>query len=212
MVWDRSMRRGFYLVKSPWWLRWLYPSLEWRKKPVEGRVFLSFDDGPHPTITPWVMEQLASYGFTASFFLIGDNIRKYPDTYSSLQESKHSLGSHTMNHLNGWKTDNSKYFESFTKGHELVQSDLFRPPYGRIKRSQVKKIGQKHRIIMWDVLSGDFDQNLNAENCARNVIQNMKPGSIIVFHDSEKAWPRLEKALPAVLQHMKQEGFTSYGL
>ena len=206
------MLSGFYLVKSPWWLKALYPSLEWDRRSGEGEVFLTFDDGPHPTITPWVLDQLASFGQSASFFSIGENIRKYPETFEQLRESGHSLGSHTMHHLNGWETDNETYHQSFKKADELVKTNLFRPPYGRIKRSQAKFIGKTHRIIMWDVLSGDFDQKLTAEECTRNVVENIKPGSVIVFHDSTKAWPRLERSLPAVLQHLQDLGLKSSSL
>lgn len=201
-----------YLVKTPWWLRWWYPAFEWRKERRGNEVYLTFDDGPHPEITPWVLEQLAAYKGKASFFLIGDNIRKFPETYNLLKERAHSLGSHTMKHLNGWKTSNSEYLQSFREGDELVNTDLFRPPYGKIKRSQAKVIGATHRIIMWDVISGDFDRRLSAEACAANVIQHLKPGSIVVFHDSDKAWPRLKEALPAVLSYMQQKGLRSEAL
>lgn len=201
-----------YPVKTPWWLRWYYPGMEWRIKAEKGSIYLTFDDGPHPEITPWVLEQLNHYGFCASFFLIGDNILKYPDTFRMLKESGHSIGSHTMKHLNGWKSENEAYHKSFKEADKLVNTNLFRPPYGRIKRRQAQHIGASHRIIMWDILSGDFDTRLSPEKCAENVIRNIRDGSIVVFHDSEKAWPRLKKALPAVLKYMQEQGLNSLAL
>lgn len=201
-----------YLVSTPWWLKRAYPGLEWRKDVDDQAVYLTFDDGPHPEITPWVLEQLDRFGFRASFFLIGDNIRKYPDTYRQLEQSPHSLGSHTMKHLNGWKNSDEDYLRSFREGAALVNSDLFRPPYGRIRRRQARVISETHRIIMWDVLSADFDVSLSADECIRNVVNNVRPGSIVVFHDSEKAWPRMEKALPGVLEYFHQQGLYSKSL
>jgi peptidoglycan/xylan/chitin deacetylase (PgdA/CDA1 family) len=201
-----------YPVRTPLWLKWFYPGFEWQKKGAAGELYLTFDDGPHPEITGWVMDQLEAYGFQASFFLIGDNIRKYPDMFEQLKKSGHSLGSHTMKHLNGWKSRTSEYLQSFNEADELVETELFRPPYGRIKPQQARQIRASHRIIMWDVLSGDFDLSLTPEKCAQNVIKNIREGSIVVFHDSEKAWPRLKKALPAVLQYMHQQGLYSVGL
>ena len=158
------------------------------------------------------MEQLAAYGFRASFFLIGDNIRKFPEVFELLKASDHSIGSHTMTHLKGWRTPNEAYLQSFREADELVQTNLFRPPYGGIKRSQARHILPTHRIIMWDVLSGDFDQGISGSACSGNVIRHLAPGSIVVFHDSEKAWPRLKKALPAVLEYMDQQGLYSVEL
>lgn len=201
-----------YLVKTPWWLRLLYPSFEWYKSQARQSVFLTFDDGPHPEITPWVMDLLDRYQFGASFFLIGENVLKNPETYQSLNASRHSLGSHTMEHLHGWKVPDDQYLDSFRKGHELVNTNLFRPPYGWIRRSQARKILPTHRIIMWDIVSGDFDTGIGAQQCTENVIRHLRPGSIIVFHDSEKAWPRLKESLPIVLEEINRRGWRSESL
>lgn len=160
--------------------------MEWRKQAPPGAVYLTFDDGPHPEITPWVMDQLNQYGFDATFFLIGENILKYPETFSKLRESSHSLGNHTMKHLNGWKSDDEEYYQSFRQADELVLTRLFRPPFGRIKRQQASRISTSHRVIMWDLLSGDFDTRLTPEKCAENVTTNIRDGSIVVFHDRDR--------------------------
>ncbi len=207
------MLRPLYWIKTPWLFRQLFhPDLEWHAAANDHTVYLSFDDGPHPEITPWVLEQLDEYDFKASFFLIGDNIQKYPETFNQLQSSDHSLGSHTMQHLNGWHTNTNTYVQSFHEASNLISSNLFRPPYGRITRSQAKEIIKTHRVIMWDVLSGDFDTRISAHKCAENVKKHVKPGSIVVFHDSEKAWPRLKQALPDVLKHLAEKGLVSKGL
>jgi peptidoglycan-N-acetylglucosamine deacetylase len=198
----------FYLVKTPWWLKKIYHSYTWDVDTQEQELFLTFDDGPHPTITPFVLEQLKRFNAFGTFFCIGKNVSTYPEVYEQIANEGHSVGNHTYNHLNGWKTDDKTYLENIAEASSIINSSLFRPPYGRIRSSQAKQIKQAgSKLIMWDVLSGDFDESLSKDKCLNNVIANSKPGSIIVFHDSEKAFPRLEYALPRTLDFFSNKGY-----
>lgn len=200
----------FYLVRSPWWLKKLYPKLVWNIPVNERVLYLTFDDGPHPVATPFVLDQLKEYGATATFFCIGKNVQQHPQIYRRILMDGHRVGNHTQNHLNGWKTDDRKYIDNIREAARHIDSDLFRPPYGRISNFQsalLRKEPFNYRIVMWDVLSADFDRALDGEHCARNVIRNSKPGSIVVFHDSEKAWDRLRIALPKALEHFREKGY-----
>jgi peptidoglycan/xylan/chitin deacetylase (PgdA/CDA1 family) len=202
--------RPMYLVKTPWWLRALYPSLTWRIKEPGKTVYLTFDDGPHPTATNFVLDQLKQYNAKASFFCIGKNVAAHPSIYRRIIEEGHSVGNHTNNHTNGWKVKDEAYLKDIADASVLINSNLFRPPYGRIKRSQIRTFkiqNSKFNIVMWDVLSGDFDTDLTGEACLGYVLYHTKPGSIIVFHDSEKAWEKMRYALPKVLAHFTQKGY-----
>lgn len=166
-------------------------------------IYLTFDDGPHPGITPWVLDQLAAHGARATFFCIGKNVQEHPDVFARILAEGHSVGNHTQNHLNGWKTPNESYLQNIHTASGLIQSRLFRPPYGRIRLSQVRKLtaaDPSWRIVMWSVLTGDFDINLTPEDCLQQTLPALNPGSIVVFHDSEKASSRMMHTLPAVLQ------------
>jgi peptidoglycan/xylan/chitin deacetylase (PgdA/CDA1 family) len=199
-----------YLVKSPWWLKMVYPQLVWNKSRLDKTIYLTFDDGPIPKITPWVLEVLKTYQAKATFFCIGDNIEKHPEVFSQLKADGHSIGNHTQNHLKGWAVTDDMYLDNIQQCSKWIKSNLFRPPYGRIKRSQIQKLkfkNQKLEIVMWDVLSGDFDTKLSPEKCLQNVLKHTENGSIIVFHDSLKAWERLEYVLPKALEHWKKEGY-----
>jgi peptidoglycan/xylan/chitin deacetylase (PgdA/CDA1 family) len=200
-----------YLIKTPFWLRALYPKCTWKIPSKEKVIYISFDDGPHPDATPFVLEELKKYNAKATFFCIGNNVLKHPNIYESILQQEHRVGNHTYDHLNGWKTDSVSYIGNIKDAASLIESDLFRPPYGRITRKQINNLkGDQNcpsNIVMWDVLSGDFDLNLTGEDCAKNVIQNTVPGSIIVFHDSQKAWDRMSVALPLVLQYFSKLGY-----
>ena len=207
----------FYLVKTPWLLRKLYPSCTWQIPTREKNVYLTFDDGPHPDITPCVLDTLNQYQAKATFFCIGKNVVAHPDIYRRLLDEGHRTGNHTFNHLNGWKVQNDAYVNNIIEASKYIDSNLFRPPYGRITKFQVKILSdiaaykgsdRKFSIIMWDVLSGDFDTKLSAENCTLNVIRKTKPGSIVVFHDSEKAFPNLKYSLPLALKKLSDDGYT----
>ncbi|MCO5285357.1 MAG: polysaccharide deacetylase family protein [Chitinophagaceae bacterium] len=175
------------------------------------KVYLTFDDGPHPEITPYVLEQLALFQAKATFFCIGEQVEKYPEVYQQILDAGHRTGNHTYSHLNGWKTSDEKYFKDVEKAAAVIKSKLFRPPYGKIRRFQLKIITGERlglRPVMWHVLSGDFDTSLKPEQCYLNVVKNTSPGSIIVFHDSEKAFPRLKDTLPKALKYLKDKGFS----
>ncbi|GAC1442705.1 MAG: polysaccharide deacetylase family protein [Sediminibacterium sp.] len=200
-----------YLIKTPWWLRALYPSLTWRIKGAEKLIYLTFDDGPHEIATPFVLEQLARYQAKASFFCIGKNVAAHPAIYERILAEGHSVGNHTYHHLNGWKVSNEAYGKDIAAAGKLIKTSLFRPPYGRIRRTQLKQLlapGSSFRaVIMWDVLSGDFDPHLTPEACLAYVLNHTQAGSVLVFHDSAKAWERLRYVLPKVLEHFTAEGY-----
>lgn len=219
-----------YLVRPPFFLKWYYPNLIWNKSTKEKIVYLTFDDGPIPDVTDFVLNTLKNFNVKATFFCIGDNISKNPKVFEHIKSEGHAIGNHTYNHLKGWKTDDKTYLENFWKCQELTQSNLFRPPYGRIKKSQIRKLAHSWlpmaigmavdnnkitkqynnstlQIVMWDVLSGDFDTSLSPEKCYQNVVKNVRNGSIIVFHDSLKAWDKLEYALPRTIEHLLAQGY-----
>jgi peptidoglycan/xylan/chitin deacetylase (PgdA/CDA1 family) len=188
----------------------LYPALIWNKSRGSKIIYLTFDDGPIPIVTPYVLNILKQYKAKATFFCIGDNVNKHPEVYQQLLADGHRVGNHTYNHLKGWKTADKAYAENFLKCDELLQSNLFRPPYGRIKRAQVKKLQSIKpglQIVMWDVLSGDFDTALSPPGCLKNVLEHTVGGSVVVFHDSLKAFERLEYVLPLVLKHWTEQGY-----
>ena len=184
----------------------LFPSCTWKVKTWDKVIFLTFDDGPHPQITPWVIQQLNDFQAKATFFCVGDNVRKYPNVYQQILEAKQGVGNHTMHHVKGWQLSDNQYLNEVKKASSLIQSKLFRPPYGRIKLSQLKKLRGDYKIIMWSKLSRDYDANLNiAESIA--AMKKINSGDIIVFHDSEKAFPQLKQLLPALLAHYSKLGF-----
>lgn len=200
----------FYLTKTPGILKALYKSCIWDLSPANNTVYLTFDDGPHPEATPFILEQLKKYDARGTFFCIGKNVVEHPGIYQQILEAGHSTGNHTHNHVNGWKTSTDKYIENILEARKYIASPLFRPPYGRITPFQVKQLQRTvpgTKIIMWDVLSADFDQAIDGEACVQNVVFKMKPGSIVVFHDSTKAWDRMSYALPRVLEFCKKQGY-----
>jgi len=200
----------FYFVKTPLWLKKIYSSQTWDIPTREKIVYLSFDDGPHPVVTPFVLDLLKEYRAKATFFCIGKNVVEQRNIYKRILTEGHRVGNHTYNHLNGWKTKDREYLANIAEAAKYIDSDLFRPPYGRISAFQsacLRAAPFHYEIIMWDVLSADFDGKLSPEKCTRNVIRNAGPGSIIIFHDSEKAFGRLRETLPAVLQHFSEKGY-----
>jgi peptidoglycan/xylan/chitin deacetylase (PgdA/CDA1 family) len=196
-----------YLITTPWWLRKLYSSaLFWQMPATGNEVYLTFDDGPHPVITPYVLDLLDHHNAKATFFCIGKNVQLYPEVYQQIIDRGHKTGNHTNNHLNGWKTNDATYVDNILLAGDAIKSRLFRPPYGRISKSQIHNIQSRFDIVMWSVLSGDFDTSISGRKCYSNVVNNAKPGSIIVFHDSEKAFERLKVALPKVLEFFNERG------
>ena len=207
---------NFLWVKTNWIIKKIFSSYIWDIPNTEKKIYLTFDDGPIPEITEWVLEELKKHNVKATFFCIGDNIAKHPDIFKKVINEGHAIGNHTFNHLNGWKTTTEMYLENFERCEKTIQqfainnpnSKIFRPPYGKIKRAQAKAIQQLgYKIIMWDVLSVDFDSNLSQEKCLENVLSNVRSGSIIVFHDSIKAFKNLEYTLPKTLNLLKEKGF-----
>ncbi|SHL79615.1 Peptidoglycan/xylan/chitin deacetylase, PgdA/CDA1 family [Chitinophaga jiangningensis] len=200
----------FYLTKTPAILKAVYSSCIWNMPASTNAIYLTFDDGPHPEATPFVLDQLKKYDAKATFFCIGKNVIEQPAIYQRILEEGHSVGNHTHNHLNGWKTGTDKYIENVLLAQEYIQSTLFRPPYGRITPFQIRMLKRQipgAKVIMWDILSGDFDLDINGEACVQNVVFKLKPGSIVVFHDSTKAWDRMSYALPRVLEFCKKQKY-----
>lgn len=199
----------YYFVKTPWYLKKIYANLLWDIPNRENVMYLTFDDGPNTTATPFVLEQLKKYNAKGTFFCIGKNVKENPELYRRVLDEGHNVGNHTYNHLNGWKVPDKDYFNDVLEATKYIDSKLFRPPYGRITMFQAKHLRQSahgFKVVMWDVVSGDFDTMITPDECANNVLKRAKPGSIIVFHDSEKAFPNLKKALPATLEHFSGMG------
>lgn len=202
-----------YFVKTPAWLKKIYRNYYWHLPEKEKVIYLTFDDGPHPTATPFVLNELKKFNAKATFFCIGKNVVDYPDIYQRILLEGHAVGNHTHNHLNGWKTENKIYCNNITLAAQHIKSNLFRPPYGRITGRQACTIRTKNfsaggfKIIMWDVLSGDFDATISQENCLKHVINNTKNGSIVVFHDSTKAFKNMHYALQGTLKYFNEKGF-----
>ncbi|MEP2667517.1 MAG: polysaccharide deacetylase family protein [Cyclobacteriaceae bacterium] len=193
--------------RTPSILPLLYPSLIWRVPTTEKKVYLTFDDGPVQGPTDFVLEQLQDYNAKASFFCIGNNIEKNESLFREITEQGHVVGNHTQNHKKGWVTSNDEYLSDvFDCQKKMKDSVLFRPPYGRIRRSQIKKLNT-FKIVMWDVLSYDYSNSMNKDRCLKGVINASRPGSIIVFHDSYKAEKNLYHVLPRFLDHFSQKGY-----
>jgi peptidoglycan/xylan/chitin deacetylase (PgdA/CDA1 family) len=205
---------NFNWVKTNKWIKKIFNNLVWDIPNSDNKIYLTFDDCPIPELTEWVLDLLKSEEIKATFFCIGDNIKKYPEVYKRILSEGHQTGNHTFNHLNGWKTETNHYIENLklceTEHLKLntEHSFLFRPPYGKIKPSQSKAIRNLgYKIIMWDVLSYDFDSTISKEKCLENVISNTEQASIIVFHDSVKAEKNLKYVLPKAIQILKDKGF-----
>ncbi|MES2648015.1 MAG: polysaccharide deacetylase family protein [Bacteroidota bacterium] len=234
----------FYLPNTPAWLRMIFPyGVVWKGDPANNAVYLTFDDGPDPGATQFVLDQLEKYNIQATFFCIGDNVVKYPLLFEKVKAAGHRVGNHTMHHPNGWTTENTRYVNEIMEAHQLIQSDLFRPPYGKITSGQARELRKKElgiakkelgigreelrikgksgiqidqrsdirdrqmKIIMWSVIAGDFDKTIDGNVCYNHIVKYTRPGSIIVFHDSQKAFPRLKVALPKTLEWIREKGY-----
>ena len=204
----------FYWIKTNTFIKKIFSNYVWDIPNTENKIYLTFDDGPTPDVTEWVLEELKKHQAKATFFCIGKNIKNNPDLFKRVVNDGHAIGNHTFNHFNGWKTTSVDYLKNTSQCQTeinkmiTVNNKLFRPPYGKIKTSQSKKLRKSgYKIIMWDVLSADFDQSITPERCLENVLQNAVSGSIIVFHDSVKGHKNLEYVLPKSLKTLKERGF-----
>ena len=200
-----------YLHKTPRWIGSFFPNILWSISTEAKEIYLTFDDGPVPEATPWVLEQLNQYNAKASFFMVGDNIHQHYDLFTEVVNHQHTVANHTFNHLNGWLTNNQTYFENVSKAEKIIgvnTSQLFRPPHGRLKWSQYRRLKKNYNIVMWDVLSGDFNSSLSQEDCLENSIKATVPGSVIVFHDSAKTIDKLKYVLPRYLEYFTALDFT----
>ena len=197
-----------YLVKTPQFIQSLFPNFIWKIPGNDAILYLTFDDGPIPNVTPWVLSLLKQFNAKATFFCVGENAATHPEIIQDILAGNHSIGNHTYHHLNGWRTSTKKYLENVEQCKQVLPpTKLFRPPYGKLKLSHYSLITSHYSLIMWDVLSKDYDQNISPEKCFRNVLSKTKAGSIVVFHDSLKAKKNLYYTLPKVLEHFTKEGF-----
>jgi peptidoglycan-N-acetylglucosamine deacetylase len=198
-------------------MRALYPNFLWRVKTNEKVIYLTFDDGPIPDVTEFVLGELSKYQAKATFFCIGGNIEKHSTIFQQIVNQGHTVGNHTFNHLKGWYTEDEEYLDNFIKCEKILYQPnieyrtsnikYFRPPYGRIKRNQAREIMKTHEIVMWDVLAGDYDQSISKETVLKKTLQYSEAGSIVLFHDSIKASRNMEYALPRFLEHFSEKGF-----
>lgn len=211
-LWAFTYFWGMYLLRAPALARKVHPSfLEWEGPSMDSSpcIYLTFDDGPHPVATPFALDLLESYQAKATFFCIGKNVVEHPDIYEQILEKGHKAGNHTHRHLNGWKTRTETYLEDVEHAARYIDSGLFRPPYGRIRKKQALGLKEKgYRIVMWSLISGDFDSSISPERCLENVVFHLRPFDILVMHDSQKAWDRMSYALPRILEHCKKSGWS----
>ena len=196
------------IARIPRLLSKTFRSLTWELPADEKHVYLTFDDGPTPEVTDWVLGQLDAFDARATFFCLGKNVEANPELYNRILHKGHAVGNHSFSHIKGFGTSLKHYITDVRQASELIKSDLFRPPYGRIRPAQVRALKEEYKIIMWSVLSVDYNHSLKEEQVIRNVLDNVRPGSIIVFHDSVKASKNLYAALPKVLSYLKDQGYT----
>lgn len=196
-----------HFVRPIFFLPYVYNKSIWRKEKKKNNIYLTFDDGPIPELTPWVLDILKERNIKATFFCVGENIVKHPEIFERIKNEGHAVGNHTHNHLKGWTTSDEAYLQNVQACQELTQTDLFRPPYGRATQSQLRQLAKTYRIIMWDVLTGDYDPTISPDQVYRNAVDYVRNGSIIVFHDNIKAKENLQYALPKSLDELLARGF-----
>jgi peptidoglycan/xylan/chitin deacetylase (PgdA/CDA1 family) len=195
-----------YTIRTPYLVQTVFKQLVWTI-PTKDTIYLTFDDGPTPGVTQWVLETLGGYGAKATFFCVGKNVEEHPEIYKQVLMQGHTVVNHTYHHLNGWKTNKRRYLLDIKKCAKHIDSRLFRPPYGRLRKVHYKEIKDKYSVVMWDVLSGDFDNRISNEKCLKNVVNKVRPGSVVVFHDSLKAENKLRYVLPKALSVLSERGF-----
>ncbi len=197
----------YYSVKPSSLFRLFYPQAIWNIKTTEKKIYLTFDDGPIPEVTDFVLDTLKQYNAKASFFCVGNNVAKNNAIYERIITNAHTVGNHTFSHTNGWRTANDYYYTAVERCSHVVKSNFFRPPYGKLKPSQYNYLSAKYKIVMWSVLPGDFDQSVSPEQCLANCINNIAAGDIVVLHDSLKAEKNMTYTLPRMLNHFSEKGF-----
>ncbi len=195
-----------WVVSPPKALRMLYPGCVWQMD-SDDVVYLTFDDGPTPGVTDVILDILRENAAKATFFVLGKNVQAHPKLFQRMMDEGHQVGNHTHNHCNGWKTSTLAYLDDFNRAEQHIHSNLFRPPYGRIRRAQLKRILRTHKVVMWDVLSGDYQTNATPELCHQRVMEHLRPGSIVVFHDSIKAASNVLGCLPDLITVIKRKGY-----
>ena len=203
---------GVYATRIPEPVTSFFPEFLWSGASGGQELHLTFDDGPHPEWTPRILDMLGSAGHKGTFFCVGENVERYPSVFERIQDEGHSWGNHTMRHESGWSTGQYAYLKSFLQCEDITGSGLFRPPYGRMTRGQAKAIAMRSRIVMWDLLTGDFDQKRTAEQCLTSALGHLRPGSIAVMHDSDKASPRTPGLLAGILHEMEEQGWKGSAL
>ena len=196
-----------FIEQVPGFVRNLFPKALWRMNPDEKAVYLTFDDGPIPVVTPWVVDLLGHYGIKATFFMVGDNVRKHPKEFKQVIDAGHSVGNHTFNHLKGLFTDTREYIENVEKADALIHSNLFRPPHGMLRRSQYKELSKRYQFVMWDLVTRDYSKRMNGEEVLANVKKYVRNGSIITFHDSLRSEENLKYALPRAIEWLLEQGY-----
>ncbi|MBR6375918.1 MAG: polysaccharide deacetylase family protein [Alloprevotella sp.] len=188
-------------------LRWLYPGAIWRMSPDERAVYLTFDDGPIPEVTPWVLDVLDRYGVKATFFMVGDNVRKYPEIFEMVKSRGHRIGNHTYNHIGSLRHGIHSYMLNVEHANAYIHSDLFRPPHGWMKMGVYVALRRRYRIVMWDLVTRDYSKRLNSKQVLINVRRYARPGSIITFHDSLKSHDKILYALPRAIEWLQSQGY-----
>jgi len=196
-------------VQFPRILRPFFGKTIWRKTPSEKVIYLTFDDGPVPEVTPQVLDILDTYGWKATFFCVGENVQKHPELYNEILLRGHKTGNHSFNHLKGFNYSIEEYTANIKKAASYIDSNLFRPPYGRITRKQIKALETDYQIIMWDVITHDYNKNLSNDEVFRNVTKHLRKGSIVVFHDSVKAKEHVLAVLPKAIEFWNEKGYRS---
>lgn len=196
-----------FIEQPPRIVRWLYPQAIWRMDPSVKAVYLTFDDGPIPEMTPWVLDVLDHYGIKATFFLVGDNVRKHPREFAMIKERGHRLGNHTFNHLRGFEWLTKNYLANADKANELIQTDLFRPPHGHMRWLQYEMLRRRYHIVMWDLVTRDYSKHLNGRQVFEKVKRYARNGSIITFHDSIKSKENTMYALPRSIEWLMEQGY-----
>ncbi len=194
-------------MRAPGIFKIFFRNFIWRYKSKVKKVYLTFDDGPIPESTLWTLNLLREKDVKATFFCVGENVYKHPELYQKILDDNHAVGNHTYNHLKAWSVDTSTYLENVNKASDLIKSNLFRPPYGQIKSTQVKRLLPEYKLIMWDVLSGDYRKDISPEKCYQDVLKTVRSGSIILFHNHIKSEKNMRYSVPRLIDELKLQGY-----